>query len=387
MHPFCVVERQEFYDLCDEIGLLVYQDFPLWMMVSNDSDLVRRALPQARSLLRQWGHHPSIAIWNFGSQPSVANFKKISAVLAEQARRLDPSRVVSQANAAFARDGDDTHPTRSFFWQEEAGVEMANAYDWRFDTHIYAGWYYGEASDVENVPKEHLELVTEFGAQALPRRTTLEQIIPAEDLYPPKWSSYAARCCQVDILRNRVSIGESLDEFIANTQRYQADVLRTHIEYYRRHKFTPCNGAHIFAFSDCWPAVTWSIIEYDRTPKAAYEVVRRAMAPLQVFLAPLEEEMTADTWRLRMTVVNDLLTPVVGELRVAASYFDDDEKCGSATASRPCQVDAMGSREFNGMELTLPLKGFDRAELQLTVVDSIEECSNEYVIHLPSEHT
>ena len=43
VHPFCVVEKQEFYDQCDRAGILVYQDFPMWLMMSNTSDLVRRS--------------------------------------------------------------------------------------------------------------------------------------------------------------------------------------------------------------------------------------------------------------------------------------------------------------------------------------------------------
>ncbi len=386
IHPFCVVERQEFYDICDEIGLLVYQDFPLWMMASNESDLVRRALPQGRALIEQWGHHPSIAIWNLGSQPSQANFTKLSAALTEQARRLDPTRVVNQANAAFAYDGEDTHPTRSFFWHQDTGAEMADKHDWRFDTHIYAGWYFWEASDVGGVPREHLEMITEFGAQSLPRRETLEAIIPPDDLFPPRWSSYAARCCQVDHLLGHVPVGDSLDEFIADSQDYQARVLREHIEFYRRHKFDPCNGAHLFAFGDCWPAITWSIVEYDRTPKAAYETVRRAMAPLQVFLAPSSPRAPFNTWRLEATVVNDLLLPVDGDIAVVADYFDADGKCGSAKTTQPCQVDGLSSRSLD-VDLAAPPKQTERAKIRLSVFDPDERCTNSYLIDVQFEDT
>jgi len=56
----------------------------------------------------------------------------------------------------------------------------------------------------------------------------------------------------------------------AASQDYQAEFLQRHTEHYRRHKFAPCNGAHMFCFNDCWPAITWSVIDFDRQPKAAY---------------------------------------------------------------------------------------------------------------------
>ena len=105
VHPFAVVEKQVFYDLCDEAGILVYQDFPMWLTMDNGSDLVRRAEGQLKELIAQFHHHPSIAIWNFGSQPSVANFEKLGAFLTQTARQLDPSRIAHQANSMIDRHG------------------------------------------------------------------------------------------------------------------------------------------------------------------------------------------------------------------------------------------------------------------------------------------
>ena len=64
---YCVVEKEEFYDACDEHGILVYQDFPMQGRMSNSSDLVRRSVPQALDMVNQLYNHPSIVLWCFGA--------------------------------------------------------------------------------------------------------------------------------------------------------------------------------------------------------------------------------------------------------------------------------------------------------------------------------
>ena len=93
---YCVVEREEFYDVCDEMGMLVLQDFPAQGALSNSSDLVRRAVPQARDMVNQLYHHPSIIIWALGEQPSIENFEKLCQALVTAAGEEDSSRFLQQ---------------------------------------------------------------------------------------------------------------------------------------------------------------------------------------------------------------------------------------------------------------------------------------------------
>lgn len=285
VHPFALVERQEFYDQCDLHGIMAYQDFPIWLEASNSGDLVRRSLSQLRELVEQYGHHPSICIWNFGSQPSVANFTKLCSALTKAARELDPTRISNQANALIDPTGNRYDPVGDFYWKKETIEDFQKRFDWRVDTHQYFGWYYSKRiEDLDTVPQERLQLVTEFGAQALPSRNMLEKMIPKDKLFPPSWPYYSRRCFQPEQQFNYIGQPSTLDEFIEESQDYQASFIKYHTEYYRLHKFNLCNGAHLFCFNDCWPAITWSVVDYDRQPKKGYYALKRAMSPLQVFL-------------------------------------------------------------------------------------------------------
>ena len=307
VHPFAVIEKQQFYDLCDRTGILVYQDFPMWLTMDNSSDLVRRAKIQLEELIAQFHHHPSIAIWNFGSQPSVANFEKLGALLTKTARVLDPSRISHQANSMIDRHAKEVDPVDSYKWERRRIRQFQDKYDWRVDTHQYYGWYWDKLDSLKSVPLEDLNLVTEYGAQALPSVEILQQIIPEHALYPPKWPYYTQRCFQPEFQFDFIPHPSSLEEMVYHSQRYQAHFIQYHTEYYRIHKFSPSNGAHYFCFNDCWPAITWSVIDYHRQKKPGFYALQRAMAPLQVFLEFNDPLNAGEDNRPKIWVVNDLI--------------------------------------------------------------------------------
>ena len=78
------------------------------------------------------------------------------------------------------------------------------------------------------------------------------------------------------------TIGESLEEFVANSQRYQAELLKFAIERYRRHKYARIGSLFQFMFMDCWPSITWSVLSYDRVPKQGYRALQDAYQPVLV---------------------------------------------------------------------------------------------------------
>lgn len=364
VHPFCIVERQPFYDICDEAGLLVYQDFPAWMTVDDGSGTLRRALAVQREMITQLGNHPSVIVWNCGSQASVANAQKLCSALAGQARRLDPGRIANLTNAAVAtapQDRHRAHPRRSFFWDPAHAERLASDLDWRWDTHHYHGWYTGEVSDLQDQPAHHLDLVTEFGAQALPGEQALRSMLPPESLWPPDWEAWAARCAQPELLQRRLPGAVSLADddglawLIEASQAYQALVIKQHAEHYRRLRFRPCNGAHVFMFADYWPAITWSVLDYDRKPKAGYAALAQAMAPTQVLLdipsCTSQDDPDPAPLTVGVTVVNDRLT---GYPSATISVRVDRKQI---TELGPLDIPASAALDLPPIQLPVPAPG------------------------------
>ena len=303
IHPFCHVERDAFYEACDRRGVLVYQDFPLWLMADTSSGFAREAVRQFVEMQERLDGRPSVAIWNFGSQASVANMDKLCLALLDHARHTDPQRIAHMSNAAVAYEEHDyTHPTKSFFWTRGEAEWFAKKYAWRPDTHMYPGWYFGEVGTIAGLPLQDFGLVTEFGAQALPNAGNLSTFMQATGEID--WDAIALRCGQPWLLRRHNPDATTVEELIESSQRYQARLLRFNTEFIRGRKGRPGRGLHVFAFNDCWPSITWSIIDYDREPKAAYHALAQSMAPVQAFLTDFHRlETLPDS--LDFSVVND----------------------------------------------------------------------------------
>ena len=159
---------------------------------------------------------------------------------------------------------------------------------------------------------ELLEFVSEYGPpEALPELPSLAKIIPEADRWPVNWDAYARRCLHGDILRRWIGEPDSLEQLIRDSQEYQAFHLKYHTEFYRRHKFRPCNGALFFQFKDCWPALTAAVVDYYGRPKRAYYTLRHAFNPIQVLMEwpPLAGEAPGSAFRKALFVVNDYHHP------------------------------------------------------------------------------
>jgi beta-mannosidase len=79
-----------------------------------------------------------------------------------------------------------------------------------------------------------------------------------------------------------VELGSSWAEFIANSQGYQAKLLKYSLELYRQAKYEKLGGMFQFMFMDCWNAITWSVVSYNRTPKQGYHVLKQCYQPVLI---------------------------------------------------------------------------------------------------------
>jgi beta-mannosidase len=111
---------------------------------------------------------------------------------------------------------------------------------------------------------------------------------------------------------------KDLDEYIDYSMIAQAEGLKFGIEHFRRRK-PHCSGALFWQLNDCWPVLSWSVIDYYGFPKAGYHYARRVFAPL---LASFKEEPDGG---VSLWITNDTLDAYRDLVSVRLATFDGQE--------------------------------------------------------------
>jgi beta-mannosidase len=157
--------------------------------------------------------------------------------------------------------------------------------------------------------------LSEFGFQSAPSMKTIKRFTIPEDRDPQS---------KIIEFHNKQTLGQerlwffllahfkltlNLERFIYLTQINQGEALKTGIEHWRRRKFKT-GGALIWQLNDCWPVVSWSLIDYYGDLKASYYYVKKAFDPVNISLVIKQDAVEA--W-----VCNDLLKQVKGKVKIA----------------------------------------------------------------------
>ena len=358
------VSDGEFYEACDELGLLVLQDFPLqW---THRRSILGTAVTQAGEMARTLRGNVSVGIYLAHDEPFfVAPPEKWSplGLLRTAAEVLSPRwmlwqrRVLDPAVVRAISEEDDARPVI-----DAAGHPLTT-------NHLYFGWYYGKFRDLERVVKTFpglSRLPTEYGAQALPDPESLEEIWPSGRR--PDWSALSLNYrLQVQRMARYVPWREDRLTFVRESQVYQAEVLKHATELFRRRKYRPTGGTFAFMLNDPAPAVSWSVVDWRRRPKIAYETLLLAMSPVLICAEyPKERYGVGERISLPLFIINDLSRELEGvgwdwELIVRGSSVargggetkvpkDSVVRIGEAVATPPASGPAVLRLRLSGEE-------------------------------------
>jgi beta-mannosidase len=302
------------YDAADELGMLLMQDFPLLWGYARS--VRSQAVDQARAAVDQLGHHPSIVSWTAHNDPAAVAIGIEGDTARSRLRYLAAHQLPSWNKTILdrwvKRSFERSDPTRPCI--PHSGVLPHLPQLDGTDSHFYFGWYHGDVRDLDRLAAQIPRLfrfLSEFGAQSVPENADF--IDPA--LWPElDWDMLAERHgLQKWVFDLRVPPEQfaTFDEWRHATQVYQAELLRHHIELIRRLKYRPAGGFALFSFNDPGPVVSFSVLDHERVPKLAYDVVKRACAAVVVIAdRPPDFVAPGDDLRLDVHAVNDLHTEV-----------------------------------------------------------------------------
>ncbi|MDO8362750.1 MAG: hypothetical protein Q7V88_07625 [Actinomycetota bacterium] len=306
------IARPEVYDAADELGMLVWQDFPLQWGYART--IRKEAVRQAREAVDLLGHHPSVAVWCAHNEPVAAADSRGKSLGSSITRN-----VLQQQLPTWNKSILDRWVKRAFEAADETRSVIAHSgvaphlpqLDGT-DSHLFFGWYHGNDGDIDgfgaSMPRM-VRFVSEFGAQSVPDSNEFMQPERWPDL---DWAMLTEQHgLQLEPFERHVPPGDytTFDAWKQATQRYQAEVLRHHIETLRRLKFRPTGGFCFLNLFDPAPAVSWGVLDHQRRPKLAYRAVAEACHPVIVVADRLHHTLTAgDAIAVDVHVVSDLRT-------------------------------------------------------------------------------
>lgn len=371
-----VYEDNRFYDLADENGILIWQDFMFACTpYPSDPTFLKRVEAEACYNIRRLRNHPSLAMWCGNNeirealkywgyqkkytpeiyQEMVNGYDKLFLeLLPRKVKELDEGRFYIHSSPYFSNWG---HP-------ESWGIG---------DTHDWGVWY-GQ-KPFESFDTDLPRFMSEFGFQSFPEMKTIATFASPEDyqieskvMNAHQKSSIGNALIRTYMERDYI-VPDKFEDFVYVGLVLQGHGIRHGLEAHRRNR-PYCMGTLYWQLNDSWPVVSWSGIDYYGNWKALHYQAKRAFAPIHI--NPIQENDSLCVYLLsdRLNAMKQMI------LEMKVTDFDG-KKAGETIRLKSFSIPANTSQCVYRTPLTgllFPAKrplveGFRHCFMQLTLKD------------------
>jgi beta-mannosidase len=309
-------EEDVFYDLCDEMGILVWQDFMFaCSMYPGDEAFLESVRAEATDNVVRLRNHPSIALWCGNNEVETAwlhwGWKdKLPASLWDDYKKLFHGVL-----PAVCAEND---PSR-LYWPSSPTSNLEDDPDSQRigDVHYWAVWHF--AKPFQEYELQFPRFMSEYGFQSFPLLETVSTYaLPNEwDIESPVMKAHQKhprgnQLIREYMLREYVE-PKDFPSFLYVSQVLQAEGIRVAAEHLRR-QMPRTMGSLYWQIDDCWPVASWSGMDYFGRWKALQYYARRFYEP--VLLSTSEAE-----GKIHVTVVSDRVEPAKASLRMRLVDF------------------------------------------------------------------
>jgi beta-mannosidase len=255
-----LIETTEFYELCDRLGILVWQEFVqsssgIESVPSDDPEFIRSMADDAREIVPRRRRHPSLAIWCGGNELTADDSTPVIAALRDVVHELDPSRRWYPTSPTGPNHDYDVHGP----WEHQGLRKHYEHYDTRTSL-----------------------LHSEFGVEGMTNRRALEALIDEEHRWPadrsnPLYEHLGAWWNNAGLVQEAFGGRiEDVETMRRASQWLQYEGLRYAVEAQRR-RWPQCSGTLPWQFNESFPnAWCTSAVDYHGVSKPAYYGVARA---------------------------------------------------------------------------------------------------------------
>jgi beta-mannosidase len=391
-----IYENDAFYDICDELGILVWQDF---MFACGNYPAHQAFLDsvqaEAESNIRRLRHHPSIVIWA-GNNEDYQYCESENLEYMPQDKNPDnwlqttfPARYIYEKvlSDAMHRLCPDVkyHPGSPWGGRNTRDPTSGDIHQWDV--------WHGTQERYQDFDKLIGRFVSEFGMQGFPNVRTIDSFLPPDTLerFPQSEimdshnkAAGQARRLGIYLSENLRFNAVELEKYIFATQLLQSECLGAAYRLWKR-KWKgkgreECAGALVWQLNDCWPCISWSIVDYFLRPKMAYYAVKRELGKVTVSAqrAPSRSEYLdsklnlppsamVEIWATNLTLVHLRLTLKVKAFNIYSgeellNYFtplDVTLQANQSTELVKIPVLDMRSLVFDQTKIVLAIYLFD----------------------------
>ncbi|HEX5323718.1 MAG TPA: glycoside hydrolase family 2 protein [Capsulimonadaceae bacterium] len=340
-------ESEDFYNLCDKLGILVWQDFPYACAYYPDTgEYAEESQREAIAAARRIRNHASLALWCGNNENSMMFQGNWTG---DRPGRLLGEHIYNEVLPAVLKVED---PQTPYIFSSPSGGEDVNSADYG-DRHNWDVWH--GVGDWIHYAQDRSRFCSEFGFASSCGMATWDTCLAPADKWPNspavQWHDKTRKGYETyfGLFTLHHAVPQTLEDLVYYTQINQAEALKHGVEHYRRNKGR-CWGTLIWQINDCWPVQSWAMVDYLGVPKAGFYASRRFYAPVLLSLFKAEVENSAE-----VHLVNDLLTPIEGTAIVVVESFEGEvlakkEFAGSVEANGTALIGKMDLSAANGKE-------------------------------------
>ena len=346
-----VYEDHEFFDICDELGFLVWQDFMLACQTPLQDERFRNAMAEeAACVIRKLRQHPSLALWSGDNECDCSlrwtgRLRKLLPSSNSITREILP-------RAVWTHDpGRDYLPSSPFLHDKVA--REPEKY------HCPEQHLWGPRDDFKRdfYRRNTAVFASEMGYHGMPEVASLKQFLPPESLNGregnPDWSCHASQpfgdpdgvnVYRVKLMLDQVlalfgTVPEELEPFSELSQIVQAEAFKFFIESFRI-RWPEKTGVLWWNLIDCWPQFSDAVVDYYYRKKLAFTYIRQSQQPVVMMFDEPE------AWHIGLYISNVTL-----DAR-EVDYQVEDLDSGEVVLSGRCRAEANATAKVDALRMS-----------------------------------
>ena len=357
-----IYEPDYFYELCDSLGILVWQDYMFACAMYPFHENINSYVDEIRYQTRRINKNGSVALWcgnnenfegwnNWGWQKQFGYSESDSQKIWLENLEFFTGTIPNETRYENVKNYHPSSPTHG--WGRVESLTEG-------DCHYWGVWWGKEPFEKynEKIPR----FMSEYGFQAMPAFNSFKQFIPADELdlnsvsvknhqkHPVGYETIDAY-----LLRD-YKRPNNFEDYIYVSQLLQARGMEIAIEAHRRN-MPYCMGTLFWQLNDCWPVTSWSSIDYYGNRKASYYTVKEKYKP--VMISVIRENDTIKTY-----LVNDNSYNI--EAQLVYTLLSADGKI-IENKTQVVQLSAVSSQLYASVNQNLLLKEESAAQTLLHI--------------------